>query len=1139
MRTGWFAGLVACSLLGSAAAAPPTLVRGSATALPGTPVMHVARLADQWGVRPTALPQLVSRGEVAIRGGTVTRLAQVIDGLPVEGGELRVLTRGLDLLAVSGTLLGADTPRTAVAFTDDEVGAIARAVRSIYRAPFSGDTLRPSGALWGGDDGTIAVVMARAWQAWHQVDGRLVAAWIVETCTTGPMATADEFMRTVLAAADGRVLFQRSVVQDAAASYRVFTRGGSDPRPADAATSDFLPHPTGVPDGSTPVGFITPTLVSIDGLNHPPGGGTDPWLPDGATTTSGNNADAFADRREPDGFSAEDLRPTLTGPRTFGHVFDTAQGSMASTTQIMAATVSLFYMVNWLHDFWYDAGFTETAGNGQLSNYGRGGLEGDPLQAHAQDSSLDGARDNANMATFGDGMPSVMQMYVLTGGDRVRTLAFTPAIGAVTRPSPANFGPRTYELSGAVVEVDACAPTVAVSGKIGLGRVPTACSSEDAALRVQMAGGLGLLLYQESPNGLLWPLEDDFSIDGVTIPALHLSNASGLAILAQLGTGPVTATLAREPGPEGDSDLEATVIAHEFGHFLHFRTSGCGNVYECYGVSEGWGDFLALLFSVDDGDPLDAAYPLGFNFHFDVIPDRGYFGIRRYPYSTDRTIDPRSFRHMSDDQPLPAGIPSSPLGAPNSEVHNAGEVWASTMWEVFVELRRLHPETPLDELRHQMASWIVGGLLMTPFDGRALESRDAFLLAVAADAPEDALALAGAFARKGMGTCAVDAPRDSSDLNGIVESTTLSGLLVAGVPALLPALSCDADTFLDAGETGQVIVPIANHGPAPLTNVTVSITSSTPGLAFANNTVTIESVPAFGSVDATVDVTLADGTPSSDATIAVAIQAPGACEESASLVLSAPLEGDVQANVSATETFDAPSIWTEQDDPEVWAQEVDAGRDLHYHGQNDQVLFSDASVASPPLVASPTAPVVMTLQHHYDLEGDEFTLLEGGLIEVSTDGGATWQDAQDFASVPYTGSLPSVGGPLDGRAAFGGRSPSFPAPQTLRVNFGTSLAGETFQVRFRMGALFGSSAQGWFIDDIAFAGLTNTPFSNLVADATECEPTDDTTDDMTDDGDSDGSDDGGCCQSNSASSSLLLGLGLLLLSRRSRRARSR
>src|SRR3546814_12668560 len=52
-----------------------------------------------------------------------------------------------------------------------------------------------------------------------------------------------------------------------------------------------------------------------------------------------------------------------------------------------AAIVNLFYMNNWLHDWWYDHGFDEQAGNAQTSNYGRGGVEGDAISAQGQDSS--------------------------------------------------------------------------------------------------------------------------------------------------------------------------------------------------------------------------------------------------------------------------------------------------------------------------------------------------------------------------------------------------------------------------------------------------------------------------------------------------------------------------------------------------------------------------------------------------------------------------------------------------------------------------------------------------------------------------------------------------------------------------------
>ena len=54
-------------------------------------------------------------------------------------------------------------------------------------------------------------------------------------------------------------------------------------------------------------------------------------------------------------------------------------------------------MTNWLHDWWYDSGFNEAAGNAQLDNFGRGGVDGDPLHAEAQDGYPGGSRNNANM----------------------------------------------------------------------------------------------------------------------------------------------------------------------------------------------------------------------------------------------------------------------------------------------------------------------------------------------------------------------------------------------------------------------------------------------------------------------------------------------------------------------------------------------------------------------------------------------------------------------------------------------------------------------------------------------------------------------------------------------------------------------
>ena len=48
-----------------------------------------------------------------------------------------------------------------------------------------------------------------------------------------------------------------------------------------------------------------------------------------------------------------------------------------------AAVTQLFYDVNFFHDWYYDVGFDEKAGNAQKDNYGRGGIEGDALLAPA------------------------------------------------------------------------------------------------------------------------------------------------------------------------------------------------------------------------------------------------------------------------------------------------------------------------------------------------------------------------------------------------------------------------------------------------------------------------------------------------------------------------------------------------------------------------------------------------------------------------------------------------------------------------------------------------------------------------------------------------------------------------------------
>ncbi|HEY3120680.1 MAG TPA: CARDB domain-containing protein, partial [Vicinamibacteria bacterium] len=85
----------------------------------------------------------------------------------------------------------------------------------------------------------------------------------------------------------------------------------------------------------------------------------------------------------------------------FEFPFDTAE----------SAEAHLFFAANFLHDFFYDLGFDEAAGNFQVDNLGRGGLGGDPLNALAR---ADG-RNNATFEPQPEGVSPTMSMFLFDG----------------------------------------------------------------------------------------------------------------------------------------------------------------------------------------------------------------------------------------------------------------------------------------------------------------------------------------------------------------------------------------------------------------------------------------------------------------------------------------------------------------------------------------------------------------------------------------------------------------------------------------------------------------------------------------------------------------------------------------------------
>jgi Zn-dependent metalloprotease len=132
-----------------------------------------------------------------------------------------------------------------------------------------------------------------------------------------------------------------------------------------------------------------------------------------ATTTTGNNVEAYLDtdaNNAPDPNNGTNLsNGHATSPtQDFTFPFSTA---VDPRTQQAAVVTNLFYYNNIMHDFSYGLGFTETSGNFQTNNYGRGGTGNDSVQAEAQDGS---GTNNANFATPPEGQRPRMQQYLFT-----------------------------------------------------------------------------------------------------------------------------------------------------------------------------------------------------------------------------------------------------------------------------------------------------------------------------------------------------------------------------------------------------------------------------------------------------------------------------------------------------------------------------------------------------------------------------------------------------------------------------------------------------------------------------------------------------------------------------------------------------
>jgi uncharacterized repeat protein (TIGR01451 family) len=1061
-------------------------------------------------------------------GAALVKFRNVLDGIEVFREEAAVLlSPERKLVAIGGFLLGGDAAAfersapeaAAVALADWSFGSdIAPALRVTgARGGYEYFDLPPDRAR--SNDGSRLDAPLRVRPTYFRLPDALLPAYYVEVqVRDGAHPETVDYYAYVIAATDLAVLYRHNQTAHASFTYRLFAESGGNHMPYPAPTGrNGFPSPTGVPDGYQ-APFVTSNLVTLQNL---PFSRNDPWLAPGATRTNGNNVIAFANLVMPDGFGPVDpaecdvaVPPTggdffacTSAANAFDYTYDPTLAPNASKSQVMAAVTNLFYLNNWLHDWFYDAGFDEQWGNAQASNFSRGGLEGDAIRAQAQDAS---GTNNADMTTPADGESPRMRMFVYEYRFPMVDVMAPSAIAGIKPAGVAKFGAQAFDLTAHVVAAvppEGCTALTngaALAGKIALIDLEDdpQCAFTTKVKNAQAAGAAAVLLTDKSSPV---PGSASGTDATITIPALVIGSTDALAIASQ-PDGSVSVRLARAMGVARDGTMANDIIAHEWGHYISNRLIANANglqTNQARGLGEGWGDFHAMLLLVKGADaalPNNAAfsgtyaygaYPdAGPDFAPDLLNTAFYYGERRYPYSRDLAKNPLTFKHIEDGVALPAAPAPFLVAGTNSEVHKTGEVWASMLWQCYSNLLNDTARLTFAQAQDRMKNYLVAGYKMTPANPTFVEARDALLSVIGAQSSDDhALCMQG-FASRGLGIGAVAPDRFSTTNAGVVESfgaIHVDQVLLSDQPQY-----CDADGFLDNAETGLLTLAVRNTGGTTLSAPTGMVASSNAHVQFPSGSAL--AIPALApgqrvSVALPVTVVGALGREGTDLTISVGDPSlPGAVPVVANFLINVD---QVPARSASDDVESAHTVWRPDFagfGPGRW-QRVQISPSDHRWAASDPLAVGDEWLVSPPLHVASTGDFSFTFRHQHNYRGTKSSVTEGGLLMISTNG-ADFNQIPSAALAPgYNGTLGDGDNPHGGKAAYVLTNASYPVLDTVTVNLGTAYQGRTVYIAFVSATdHFGRQGTftGWQIDDIAFSNITNTPFDLTTADAGAC-----------------------------------------------------
>ncbi len=557
--------------------------------------------------------------------------------------------------------------------------------------------------------------------------------------------------------------------------------------------------------------------------------------------------------------------------------------------------------------------------------------------------------------------------------------------------------------------------------------------------------------------------------------------------------------------PNIDGSLDADVVLHEHTHGLSNRLHGNGSGLTndmSRSMGEGWSDFYALSMLSQPGDPVNGTYATASYVTYNWFQSAGfvnnnYYGIRRFPYAiksatggpSNLPYNPLTFADI-DQTKMDLGdgaYPRGPVGGSNGdEVHNAGEIWCSVLWEIRA---KMITRLGWNGGNRKALQLVTDGMKLAPLSPTFLQERDAIIAAgLASDPAGDVADIWDGFATRGMGASASIQNVGGNSIGGtgtarVTEAFDLPNLILS------PGVGIDdtggnRNSFADPGETLKLNVVLTNQTGRTATNVVLQLVGGG-----SVNSLSLESGPTFSllSVNYTVPADAACGTV---LTLTFNVNSSlGPVSFTRTLAVGTPVTTFIQ-NFDAVTPPAAPAGWTIASSyaPMTFVStstSPDSGTVSMFAADLPNCTTGCATTdGGSTELTSPTIPVTatastVTFRHKFNSE----TGWDGGVLEISI-GGGEFQDiiaaGGTFLQNGYTKQIGvSSPNPLGGRDGWTGDSGGY---ITTVVRIPSSAAGQNIQFRWRFGADSNAAplGGGWNVDTISFAGAYScTPLATV------------------------------------------------------------